>query len=110
MYKSVCNNEGEFVLGNWHVVVRFFKGAHVIIIGKEYVERVFDSMEGELTEISDTNVILETITSQKSYLSLKPAGKETTTKDSTKKATEVVKKAATTKTTTTKLERHLLTE
>ncbi|EIE85195.1 hypothetical protein RO3G_09905 [Rhizopus delemar RA 99-880] len=48
--------------------------------------------------------------SQKSYLSLKPAEKETTAKDSTKKAIEVVKKAATTKTTTTKPERYLLTE
>ncbi|EIE78375.1 hypothetical protein RO3G_03079 [Rhizopus delemar RA 99-880] len=46
----------------------------------------------------------------KSYLSLKPAEKEITAKDSTKKATEVVKKAATTKTTTTKPERYLLTE
>ena len=73
-------------------------------------ERVFDPMEGVLTEISDPNVILETITSQKSYLSLKPADKETTAKDSTKKAIEVVKKAAPTKTTTTKPERYLLTE
>jgi hypothetical protein len=42
-------------------------------------------MDSVLTEISDPNVILETITSQKSYLSLKPAEKETTAKDSTKK-------------------------
>jgi hypothetical protein len=42
-------------------------------------------MKGVLTEISDSNVILETITSQKSYLSLKPVEKETTAKDSTKK-------------------------
>ena len=42
-------------------------------------------MEGMLTEISDPNVVLETITSQKSYLSLKPAEKETTVKYSTKK-------------------------
>jgi dsRNA-specific ribonuclease len=48
-------------------------------------------MEGVLTEISDPNVVLETITSQKSYLSLKPAEKETTAKDMTKKAVEVVK-------------------
>ena len=42
-------------------------------------------MEGVLIEISDPNVILETITRQKSYLSLKPAEKGTTAKDSTKK-------------------------
>ena len=42
-------------------------------------------MEGVLTEISDSNVVLKTITSQKSYLSLKPAEKETAAKDSTKK-------------------------
>jgi hypothetical protein len=47
---------------------------------------------------------------QKTYLSLKPAEKETTAKDSTKKAIKVVKKAASTKTTTTKPERYLLTE
>ena len=67
-------------------------------------------MEGVLIEISDPNVILETITSQKSYLSLKPADKETTAKDSTKKAIEVVKKAESTKTTTTKSERYLLSK
>jgi hypothetical protein len=42
-------------------------------------------MEGVLTEISDPNVILKTITSQKSYLSLKPAEKEITTKDLAKR-------------------------
>jgi hypothetical protein len=73
-------------------------------------QRVFDPMEGMLTEISDPNIVLETITSQKSYLSLKPAEKETTAKDSTKKTIEVVKKAASTKTTTIKPERYLLTE
>ena len=67
-------------------------------------------MEGMLTEISNPNVVLETITSQKFYLSLKPADKEITAKDSTKKAIKVVKKAASTKTTTTKPERYLLTE
>jgi hypothetical protein len=67
-------------------------------------------VEGVLTEISDPNVILETITSQKSYLSLKPAEKETIAKYSTKKTIEIVKKAASTKTTTTKPERYLLTE
>jgi hypothetical protein len=67
-------------------------------------------MEGVLTEISDPNVVFEAITSQKSYLSLKPTKKETTAKDSTKKAIKVVKKAASTKTTTTKPERYLLTE
>ena len=63
-----------------------------------------------LTEISDPNVVLETITSQKSYLSLKLAEKQNSAKDSTKKAIKVVKKAAFTKTTTTKPERYLLTE
>jgi hypothetical protein len=67
-------------------------------------------MEGMLTEISDPNVVLETITSQKSYLSLKSAEKKTTAKYSTKKAIEVVKKASSTKTTTTKPERYLSTE
>ena len=67
-------------------------------------------MKGALTEISDPNVVLETLTSQKSYLSLKPAEKETTAKDSTKKAIEVIKKAASTKTITNKPERYLLTE
>jgi len=67
-------------------------------------------MKGVLTEISDSNVILETIMSQKSYLSLKPAEKETTAKYSTKKSIEVIRKAASTKTTTTKPERYLLTE
>jgi hypothetical protein len=74
------------------------------------IERVFNPMEGVLTEISDSNVVLETITSQKSYLSLKPVEKETTAKDSTKKAIKVVKKLVYTKTTTTKPERYLLTE
>ena len=67
-------------------------------------------MEGVLTEISDPNIVLETITSQMSYLSLKPAEKETTAKDSTKKVIKVIKKAASTKTITTKSERYLLTE
>ena len=63
-----------------------------------------------LTEISDPNVVIETITSLKSYLSLKPVEKETIAKASTKKAIEVVKKAASTNTTTTKPERYLLTD
>jgi hypothetical protein len=67
-------------------------------------------MEGMLTEISNPNVVLETITSQKSYLSLNPAEKETTAKYSTRKAIKVVKKAAPTMSTTTKSERYLLTE
>jgi hypothetical protein len=67
-------------------------------------------MEGVFPEISDPSVVLETITSQKSYLSLKPAEKETTEKHSTKKAIKVVQKAASTNTTTTKPERYLLTE
>ena len=73
-------------------------------------ERAFDPTEGVLAEISDPNVVLETLTSQKSYLSLKPAEKETTAKDSTKKALTLVKKATSAKTTTTKPERYLLTE
>jgi hypothetical protein len=87
----------------------FYEDRHNSAYNKDG-ERVFDPMEGILTEISDPNVILETITSQKSYLSLKPAEKETTAKYSTKKAIEVVKKAVSTKTTTTKPERYLLTE
>jgi hypothetical protein len=73
-------------------------------------ERVFDPMEGVLTEISDPNIVLETITSQMAYLSLKPVEKETTAKYSTKKTIEVIRKAASTKTTTTKPERYLLSE
>ncbi|GAA5809182.1 hypothetical protein MFLAVUS_002587 [Mucor flavus] len=53
-------------------------------------ERVFDPMEDVLTEINGPNVVLETITSQKFYLDLKPVEKETTVKDITKKAVEVV--------------------
>lgn len=41
-------------------------------------------MEGALTEISDPNEVLETITSQKSYLSLKSAEKKTIAKDTIK--------------------------
>lgn len=48
-------------------------------------------MEGILTEISYPNVVLETITSQKFCLSLKPTEKETTAKDTLKKAAEVSK-------------------
>jgi hypothetical protein len=87
----------------------FYEDGHNNVYNKDG-ERVFNPMEGVLTEINDPNVVLETITSQKSYLSLKPAEKETIAKDSTKKAIKVVKKAASTKTTTTKLERYLLTE
>ena len=87
----------------------FYEDEHDNVYNKDG-ERVFDLMEGMLTEISDSNVVLETITSQKSYLSLKPAEKQNSAKDSTKKAIKVVKKAASTKTTTTKPERYLLTE
>ena len=87
----------------------FYEDRHNNVYNKNG-KRVFDPMESVLTEISDTNVVLETITSQKPYLSLKPAEKETTVKDSTKKAIEVVKKTVSTKTTTTKSERYLLTE
>jgi hypothetical protein len=87
----------------------FYEGEHNNAYNKDG-ERVFDPMEGVFTEISDPSVVLETITSQKSYLSLIPAEKETITKDSTKKAIEMVKKAASTKTTTTKPERYLLAE
>ncbi|KAI7867983.1 hypothetical protein BDF14DRAFT_1725449, partial [Spinellus fusiger] len=54
-------------------------------------ERVFDSMKSILTEISDPNVVLETITSQKFYLSLKPTEKETTPEDTLHKSVEVAK-------------------
>jgi hypothetical protein len=87
----------------------FYEDEHNNVYNKDG-ERVLDPMEGVLTEISDPNVILETITSQKPYLSLKSAEKETTAKDSTKKTIKVVKKAASTMTTTTKSERYLLTE
>ena len=62
----------------------FYEDEHDNVYNKDG-ERVFDLMEGMLTEISDSNVVLETITNQKFYLSLKPAEKETTAKDSTKK-------------------------
>ncbi|KAG1136496.1 hypothetical protein G6F37_012133 [Rhizopus arrhizus] len=48
-------------------------------------------MEDILTDISDSNVVLETVASQESCLSLKPAEKEITAKDMTKRAVEVVK-------------------
>src|SRR6478609_5682072 len=54
-------------------------------------ERVFDPMEGVLTEVSDPNVVLETITSQKSYLSLKPVEKETPANNTIKKVVELTK-------------------
>ncbi|KAG2230730.1 hypothetical protein INT48_004783 [Thamnidium elegans] len=57
----------------------------------EYGERVFDPMEGVLTEVSDPNVVLETITSQKSYLSLKPVEKETPANNTIKKVVELIK-------------------
>jgi hypothetical protein len=41
----------------------------------EHGERVYDPMEGVLTEITDLNIVLETITSRKSYLANKPAEK-----------------------------------
>ena len=49
----------------------FYENEHNNAYNKDG-ERDFDPMEGVLTEISDPNVVLETITSQKSYLSLKP--------------------------------------
>jgi DNA invertase Pin-like site-specific DNA recombinase len=48
-------------------------------------------MEGVLTKVSDPNVVLETITRQKSYLSPKPAKKETAANDTIKKGVEVTK-------------------
>jgi hypothetical protein len=87
----------------------FYEDEHNNVYNKDG-ERVFDLMEGALTETSDPNIVLETITSQMSYLCLKPAEKETTAKDSTKKAIKVIKKAASTKTTTIEPERYLLTE
>lgn len=39
----------------------------------EQGEKVYDPMEGILTQISDPNIVLQTITSQQTYLALKPA-------------------------------------
>ncbi|KAI8047300.1 uncharacterized protein B0P05DRAFT_365567 [Gilbertella persicaria] len=41
----------------------FYKDGHENVYN-EYGERVFDPMEGVLTEVSDPNAVLETITSQ----------------------------------------------
>jgi hypothetical protein len=68
----------------------FYEDGHNNVYNEEG-ERVFDPIEGVLTDVSDPNVILETIASQRSYLSLKPAEKETTAKGTTKRAVEVVK-------------------
>jgi transposase len=66
----------------------FYEDGHDNVYNEDG-EKVFDPMEGVLTEVNDPNVILETITSQKSYLSLKPAEKETTTKDTIIKVVEL---------------------
>lgn len=63
----------------------FYKDGHENVY-KEEGEKVVDLMEGVLTEISDSNVVLKTITSQTSYLSLKPEEKKTTAKYTIKKA------------------------
>ena len=68
----------------------FYKDEHDNVYNEEG-KRVFDPMEGVLTDISDPSVVLETIASQKSFLILKPAEKENTAKDTTKRAVEVVK-------------------
>ncbi|ORE10748.1 hypothetical protein BCV72DRAFT_220856 [Rhizopus microsporus var. microsporus] len=47
----------------------------------EYGERVYDSMEGVLTEITGSNIVLETITSRRSYLANKPAEKDIIVKE-----------------------------
>lgn len=39
----------------------------------EQGEKVYDPMDGILTQISDPNIVLQTITSQQTYLALKPA-------------------------------------
>lgn len=43
-------------------------------------ERVFDPMEGILTEITDPRIVLEALANQKTYLSVKPTDKEATIK------------------------------
>ncbi|KAI8059691.1 hypothetical protein BDF21DRAFT_315180, partial [Thamnidium elegans] len=68
----------------------FYEDGHDNVYN-EYGERVFDPMEGVLTEVSDPNVVLETITSQKSYLSLKPVEKETPANNTIKKVVELIK-------------------
>ena len=55
----------------------FYEDGHNNVYNKDG-KWVLDPMEGVLTEISDPPIILETITSQKPYLSLKLAEKETT--------------------------------
>lgn len=47
----------------------------------EQSERVYDPMEGMLTEITDSNIVLDTIISRKSYLAYKPAGKNIVVKE-----------------------------
>ncbi|KAG1448508.1 hypothetical protein G6F56_008922 [Rhizopus delemar] len=47
----------------------------------EHGERVYDPMEGVLTEITDPNIVLETITNRKSYLANKPAEKNIVVKE-----------------------------
>ncbi|KAI9031688.1 hypothetical protein CLU79DRAFT_694329 [Phycomyces nitens] len=47
-------------------------------------KRVFDLMKDVLTKVNDPSIVLETM-SQKSYLSLKSATKETTAKNTIKR-------------------------
>ena len=47
----------------------------------EQSERVYDPMEGILTEITDSNIVLDTIINRKSYLAYKPAWKNIVVKE-----------------------------
>lgn len=71
----------------------FYEDEHENVYN-EYEKRVFDPIEGVLTEVSDPNEVLETITSQKSYLSVKPAEKETSANNTIKKFVELTKPIA----------------
>ena len=52
----------------------FYEDGHENVYN-EHGQKVLDPMEGVLTEITDPNIVLETITNQKAYLSLKPSEK-----------------------------------
>ncbi|KAI8091189.1 uncharacterized protein B0P05DRAFT_444361, partial [Gilbertella persicaria] len=47
----------------------------------EHGERVYDPMEGVLTEITNLNIVLETITSRQTYLANKPTEKNVVEKE-----------------------------
>lgn len=57
----------------------------------EHGESIVDPMECVLTNINDPNIVLETITIQRSYLSLKPQDKEILMEDKPLKKVEPVK-------------------